>query len=183
MNSKSFIHLSKFHLLIILLVFSTYYNLNAQENETVVNERKKFLKSTRELISEVRFCALITQDEDGQAHVRIMDPFAPDENFIIWFGTNTNSRKAEEIRSNENVTLYYADPNGSGYVSIMGKASLVDDPDLKERWWKEEWKAYYPKGRKNYILIKVIPEEIEVINYKNNITGDKDSWEVPSAKF
>ena len=78
-----------------------------------------------------RFCALITIDESGSSHARTMDPFDPDENMIVWLGTNRNSRKVREIKNNPNVTLFYTQNKGVGYVSIIGNATIVDDKEKK----------------------------------------------------
>jgi general stress protein 26 len=95
-----------------------------------------------------------------------MDPFEPDENMVIWLGTNRNSRKVREIRNDPKVNLYYTQNKGFGYVSITGIAELVDDKAKKSVLWKDEWKNFYDQQRENYILMKVIPERLELINYK-----------------
>jgi len=112
-----------------------------------------------------------------------MDPFPPDSGFTVWFGTNPRSRKVEQIRNNPKVTLYYLEESGSGYVMIYGKAQLVDDQEYKDKWWKEEWAAFYPDNKENYLLIKVTPEWMEVVSYIHGITGDPVTWEPPRITF
>ena len=58
------------------------------------------LSVAREYMQTVRYCALITVDSNGQPHVRAMDPFLPDENMVVYLGTNPKSRKVQEIRNN-----------------------------------------------------------------------------------
>ena len=53
------------------------------------------LNAARDVMNKARYCALITSDGAGCPHVRIMDPFSPDEGLIVWFGTNRNSRKVQ----------------------------------------------------------------------------------------
>ena len=130
-----------------------------------------------------RFCALITIDSTGSPDVRTMDPFEPDENMVIWLGTNRNSRKVREIRNNPKVNLFYTKNKGFGYVSIKGIAKLVDDKAKKSVLWKEEWKNFYDQHKENYILIKVIPEKLELLNYKKGIKGDKRTWKTPAVEF
>jgi len=154
-----------------------------QEDQLSTPKRDTLLSVAREYIQAVRYCALITVDSTGQPHVRTMDPFLPDENMVVWLGTNRNSRKVQEIRNNPRVTLYYSDDKGAGYVAIMGTAYLVDDAKEKAVWWKEEWGEFYPDREDSYLLIKVIPEKLEIINYKHGIIADTETWRTPSVEF
>lgn len=58
------------------------------------------------------------------------------------------------------------------YVSIAGKARLVNDPDKKARYWTDGWQKYYPDREKNYILIEVTPENLEVCSYTYKMFWD-----------
>jgi general stress protein 26 len=130
------------------------------------------IATAREIMATARYCALITLDSKGRAHARTMDPFPPDENLVIWFGTNPKSRKVAEIRRNQRVTLYYFDRESPAYVTISGIARLDNDPKEKARRWKGEWKAFYPDRGKGYLLIAVTPETLEVVSEKKGILGD-----------
>ena len=139
--------------------------------------------AAREIITTARYCALITLDSKGRAHARAMDPFPPDENMMVWFGTNPRSRKVSEIRRNNRVTLYYFDREGSAYVTISGVARLVNDPSEKTRRWKDEWKAFYPDREKGYLLIAVTPQELEIVSEKKGIVGDAIRWTPPTIRL
>jgi len=145
--------------------------------------RGRLLTAAREIIAASRFCALVTIGADGAPNVRMMDPFAPDEDMVVWMGTNALSRKVEDLRHNPRVAVYYADPEAPGYVTIRGVARLVDDPDETRKLWKDEWNALYPKDRSNYILIEIRPQTIEVLNLAAGVGSDKESWEVPTIVF
>ena len=112
-----------------------------------------------------------------------MDPFSPESDFIIWLATVPTSRKAAQLRKKPQVVLYYSDPSQNGYVSVHGKAWLVDDPVEKNKHWKEEWRAFYPNRHEQYLLIKVVPDYIEVINYKRGIKGDSQTWQPARVTF
>ncbi len=139
--------------------------------------------AAREIIATARYCALITLDSKGRAQARTMDPFPPDDNMLVWFGTNPNSRKVAEIRRNNRVTLYYFDREGPAYVAISGIARLVNDPKEKARRWKDEWKAFYPDRKKGYLLIAVTPQELEIVSEKKGIVGDAVRWTPPTVRF
>ena len=141
------------------------------------------ITTAREIMGTARYCALITLDSKGRAHARAMDPFPPDENLVIWFGTNPQSRKVAEIRRNHRVTLYYFDRESRAYVTISGVARLVNDPKEKAKHWKDEWKAFYPDREKGYLLIAVTTETLEVVSEKKGIVGDAETWTPPAVRF
>ncbi len=155
----------------------------AQEKKISAAENDTLLSAARQYIKNVRFCALVTNDSTGFPHVRTMDPFLPDEDWIIWFGTNPRSRKVNEIRNNPKVALYYTGNKGEGYVTITGYASLVNNQSKKDSLWKDEWSRFYKNRKEDYLLIKVIPKKLEMIDYKHGIFGNKETWETPSAVF
>jgi general stress protein 26 len=145
--------------------------------------RETLIASAREIMADTRYCALITVDSKGRTHARTMDPFPPDENMIVWFGTNPRSRKVREISRNSRVVLYYFDREGPAYVTISGTARLVNDPQEKARRWKDEWKAFYPDREKGYLLIAVTPNELEIVSEKKGIVGDSVRWTTPKVRF
>ncbi|MDQ2856255.1 MAG: pyridoxamine 5'-phosphate oxidase family protein [Acidobacteriota bacterium] len=134
-------------------------------------------------MTTVRYCALVTIDARGRPQVRTMDAFPPDENLVVWLGTNPISRKVREIRKNPRVALHYFDAASEGYVSISGIARIVTDPKEKARHWKEEWKGFYLDREKGYVLIAIKPTKLEVVIVKKGITGDSKTWKPPTVHF
>jgi general stress protein 26 len=112
-----------------------------------------------------------------------MEPFPPEDDMTIWFGTKRTSRKVEEIRHDSRVTLYYADCLGNGYLTITGTAEIVDDPDEKTRRWNQNWETFYPDREKDYILIKVMPDQLDLLSMKHGIMGDEETWRIPTIDF
>jgi len=100
-------------------------------------EQNKLEFIAREIIDAAGCCALITLDDEGQPRARTMDPFSPKDDFTIWFGTNTKSRKVKQIKNEPRVTLYYFDKPSSSYVTIHGKAIIIDDAKEKMKYWKK----------------------------------------------
>lgn len=149
---------------------------NAGEAAGDVGSRKN---AARDIVDGSRYCALVTIGEDGAPNVRMMDAFAPEDDFVVWMATNTLSRKVEDLRGNPRAAVYYADPSAPGYVTIRGVARLVDDPDEKRKRWKEEWSAFYREDHSNYVLIEVRPDTIEVVNYRTGVVSEVETWAAP----
>ena len=66
---------------------------------------------------------------------------------------------------------------------FVGIAQIVNDPNLKNKYWKEEWDAYYRNRDKEYILIKVIPTTMEIVDYTNGIVATSETWGAPTVYF
>jgi general stress protein 26 len=162
---------------VILIIFSS----PGFSQKSVSSDSLKI--AAREIMNSAHNCALITLDKDGNPGVRTMDPFPPEDDFTVWFGTNPNSRKVSQIKNNPNVALYYADSDETGYVAMHGIAQIVNKESEKEKRWKKEWGDYYKNKTDNYILIKVTPIWMELISYSRGIVGDAVTWDPPVIMF
>jgi general stress protein 26 len=160
--------------------------LSAQDknlNLTTEVPRDSLLKIAHAIIDSARCRILVTVDEYGRPHAREMDPFKPEEDMVVWLGTNPNTRKVRQIAKNSNVAMFYYDTKGLSYVSLEGTARLVNDTTEKTRHWKEYWKRYYQDRDKDYILIQVIPSRLEVVSYKHKLFWKTESFLPNSVEF
>ncbi len=139
-------------------------------------EEQNIILLSKDIIKETYFGTFITMDSEGQPRARVMEPFAPDDEFVIWLATNPKSRKVAQLKANSTATLHYFDKANLGYVSLMGQAFLVNDPAIKASKWKDGWENFYPNKDKNYLLIKFVPETLELISIPNKFTGDSITW-------
>jgi general stress protein 26 len=168
----------------IYLFFTTFLLMPfVGYNQNLDSLDNKLKNAAREIMTEAETCALITLDNEGRPTVRTMDTILPDNDFTVWFGTNPKSRKVEQIQKDPRVTLYYLEKDGLGYVMIHGIAKIVDNKKEKERRFKAEWEGFYPNYPEGFVLIKVAPEWMEVINYKHGVVGDPITWETPKVIF
>ena len=68
--------------------------------------------------------------------------------------------------------VYYYDTKGASYVSVAGHARIVNDPEKIAHYWKEGWTRFYPDPEKDYTLIEVTPERLEIVSFKYNLLWD-----------
>ncbi len=172
----------RFTYLIILVLLLIYFNGFSQEKISKKLSDIDLINVAKEIMIASGTCALITLDEEGHPRVRAMDPFIPENDLTVWFGTNANSRKVDQIKKDPRVTLYYLDSDSSGYVTIHGTAQIINDKKEKEKRWKDKWHDFYPK-KENYLLIKVSPTWMEVISESRKIVGDTITWQPPKVLF
>lgn len=145
--------------------------------------RDTLLKAAREIITETDHCALITADSAGLPHVRTMShfPFTPD--FVIWFATARNSVKVAEIKHNPKVCVYFADHvKSDGYVAVVGKAEIIDDKALLLSKKRDYWNGI-PGWQDVFVLVRIVPEKLEVINYPRGVNSDPETSKAPCVIF
>jgi len=143
----------------------------------------RVVAAARAIMAAARYCSLVTLGADGQPQVRTMDPFPPEDDMTVWFGTLRRSRKVGQIREDSRVALHYLAPEGVGYVTIEGTARIVDDPAEKARRWKEEWEEFYPDREADYLLIAVTPKTLRVLDLSRGVVADPETWKVPTVEF
>ena len=175
--------LRNFQFIVFLIIFLVPFKCFSQKIEAKDTTKNKLISAAREIMVSASTCALITLDKEGRSRVRTMDPFSPENDLTVWFGTNSKSRKVNQIKQDQRVTLYYLDSDASGYVMLYGLAELVNDQSEKEKRWKDEWEDFYPNNKEDYLLIKVVPEWIEISSVKRGIVGDTITWQPQSIVF
>lgn len=99
-----------------------------------------------ELIRDIRIALLTTVDAEGKFHARPVQTLEFEGNEVLWFFTDRESPKADELRHDVRVSLGYADPSKHTYVAVSGTATLIQDADKARKLWTVEQRAYYPDG-------------------------------------
>jgi general stress protein 26 len=109
----------------------------------------RLLAAARETMAKVKDCWLATTAGDGSINARVVQPIPGvpgEDNWTIWFATKGSSRKAAEIRRDARLTLGYQHHPDRAYVSLQGRAVLVEDRSTIRDLWREEFRPYFPKG-------------------------------------
>jgi general stress protein 26 len=157
--------------------------ISSKLNAQAPFNRDTLILAAREIIKETTYCGLATIDSAGQPHIRTMNSFPPNDEFITWFATSRTSRKVREIKSNPKVCVYYANHiTAKGYVSISGTAEVIDDKELLLKMKRDYWNGI-PDWQNKFVLIKVVPRTLDVINYKHRLNNDPNTFRAPSIEF
>ncbi len=121
----------------------------------------------------------------GQPQARVVDAFAPEEDLTIWIATKASSRKVGQVAADERVTLLYFDPAAQNYVTVIGTATLVRDPQEKAKHWKEAWAGFYTDKNRgdDYVLIRVTPRRLEIVAAALGMTSDPATWRPVILEF
>lgn len=124
--------------------------------------REESVEKLNGLIKDVEI-AMLTTFDDGVLRSRPMQTQEADFDGDLWFFTNTNTHKTDEIEKDNRVNVSYASPTKNTYVSVSGTASLVSDREKIEELWNPILTAWFPKGLDDptLILLKVSVEQAE----------------------
>ena len=82
-----------------------------------------------------------------------------EEDFLLYFSTNTSSAKMAQIRANPKVSAYFCNPAAFHGLMLAGTIELVTDQACKRRIWQDGWERYYPRGVNDpdYTLLCLLP--------------------------
>lgn len=135
---------------------------------------ERALDVTRATIEAAEFCFLITLGESGPPDARVMQPFGPEEDLIIWFGASVDSRKVREIERDPRATVGYEYGEEGAYVTLLGTAEIVGDLETRRRCWRESFEAFWPQGpdSDDYVVIRFTPQRIEVMNIERGVAPE-----------
>jgi general stress protein 26 len=126
------------------------------------DKREESVARLKELLEDIDFCMLTTIDS-GQLRSRPMSTQQAEFDGDIWFFTDDNTHKIEEIKKDDRVCATYSKPGDSTYVSVSGRAEIVRDRAKMEELWSPILKAWFPEGLDDphLCLLKVTAEQAE----------------------
>jgi general stress protein 26 len=136
--------------------------------------------AARSIVDAAVYATFITIDQGGQPQARTVQPVAPDSNWVVWFATNPRTRKVAELRANPRATMHYFDRARLSYVTLSGRATLVTDLAQKRAHWNPAWTPFYADQDTSVVLVRMVPDRIEVVSAKLGVTGDSATWRPPS---
>lgn len=121
------------------------------------------LARVKELVEDIDFTMLTTQDDEGNLVSRPMSTRRMDESGDIWFFTAEDTEKVEEARSRRDVGLSYCDAKGMRYVSVGGTAAVVHDRVKMEELYSPSLDVWFEDGldTPGIALLKVTPRMTE----------------------
>lgn len=145
---------------------------------TTEDKRRDSIEHLSELIAEIPVVMLTTCLADHSLRSRPMVNVNNNFQGDLWFFTNINDPKVEEIRGNPQVNVALAAPGDKQYVSISGTASTTQDQKRIELLWDDECDRWFPEGPKDdqLALIQVEIERAEYWDAKQNAMVALTGW-------
>lgn len=109
--------------------------------EQISTEKK--LDELYALIDEMETALMTTRRPDG---LLVMRPMATQKRgplADLWFVTNIETEKVDEIQFDANVNIGYYNDQSKEWVSVSGTASISQDREMIRELYAPDWKAYF----------------------------------------
>jgi general stress protein 26 len=120
------------------------------------------------MMEKVGFCMLASRDGE-EIRARPMAAYVRPDEGAVYFLTDADSAKDEEIERAPNVNLAFADASAQTYVSVSGRAEVSNDRALIRELWGTPAKAWWDSPDDPAIrVLKVTP-------------GDAQYWDSPGT--
>jgi general stress protein 26 len=114
-----------------------------------------------DLMEKIGFCMLASRD-GGDIRSRPMAAYLEREEGRIYFLTDKDSYKDEEIAADPNVNLAFADAGSHSYVAVTGRASLSNDREKIRELFNVPAKAWWDSPEDPAIRLLVVePKEAQ----------------------
>lgn len=96
-----------------------------------------------ELIEDIETAMFTTRRSDGRIVSRPMATQKRAEGAHLWFVTDRRSEKVDEIRNEPQVNLAYYKDRTKEWVSVSGRARLVDNRAKIRELYAPDWRAWF----------------------------------------
>lgn len=114
-----------------------------------------------DLIEKIGFCMLATH-EGRDIRARPMAAYAEPADNAIYFLTDVDSHKDDDIEAAPSVCLAFADAGDQKYVSISGRAEVSNDRQRIKELWSTPAKAWWESPDDASIrVLKVTPKDAQ----------------------
>lgn len=103
------------------------------------------MSTVRKIMRSVRTCMLTTISPEGSLHSAPMTTQEADYDGDAWFIAGRSSDTVQNLMARPEVNLGYAD--ASSWLSLSGRASIVEDAAQKDELWNTFTEAWFPDGK------------------------------------
>lgn len=104
------------------------------------------VKKLASLIKKTKICMMTTLDDEGRLHSRPMAVQQMEFDGDLWFFTGKGTAKAHEIERDSHVNVSFINDDAHEYVSVSGRARLVQDREKAKELWNPFYTTWFPKG-------------------------------------
>jgi general stress protein 26 len=132
------------------------------------------IEKLKDVIDGMDTAMLTTVTAQGKLVSRPLRMQEIDEEGAMWFVTDRDSHKTEEIQANPQVNLSFAAPRDNTYVSVSGKATVLFDKARLNALWSPAMMVFYPDGLDDpsLCLLRVDLESAEYWDSPGGLVGN-----------
>lgn len=134
---------------------------NPTENKQPIYDRDAAIQKLKSIINDTNITMLCTRLGEAPFGACPMSTQEVEDNGTIWFFSTRDSDHNSDIRQDPRVQLIYNNTGDQEYLSIYGRAEIVEDRSKIDELWSPMVKVWFPEGKEdpNLTLIRVTPAE------------------------
>ncbi|MEP7380954.1 MAG: pyridoxamine 5'-phosphate oxidase family protein [Gemmatimonadota bacterium] len=133
--------------------------------------REESIETVADIIKDITIAMLVTLDAEGRPHSRPMGTQKTPFDGTLWFFTSSDSEKVSDINRNPHVNLAYASTGSESYLSVTGRAQVVDDRVKARELWNPILRAWFESA--DDPDLRLIRVEVEHAEF----------WDTPGGKI
>lgn len=116
-----------------------------------------------EVIRNVDVAMLTTVDRTGHLHSRPMMTLQKTIDNALWFFTEASSCMVDDVNGHHPVNVSYVDAKCGCYISVSGRARVVNERTKKAELWERRLAEWLPNGfeDKSVVLLRVEVQQAE----------------------
>ncbi len=109
-------------------------------------QQEEAVREALALANRSRIAMLGTNGNDGYPNIKAMLKMENEDLKIIWFSTNTSSKRVAQIKRESKACVYFVDFDHCKGLMLVGNVEVFHDIESKKRLWNEGSERYYPLG-------------------------------------
>jgi general stress protein 26 len=125
-----------------------------------------------DMIKDIKYGMFTARHGDGRLHSHPMTTLnrSDDRGGVLWFFMSRNCAPALDISRDPEVNIAYSHPGSDWYISVSGKARVVDDLEKKKALWSPMVQGWFPEGVSDpgVALVAVTIEHVEYWDVDSN---------------
>ena len=129
------------------------------------------LDEFHDLVAEISTAMMVTRRPDGRLVSRPMATQKREPVADLWFVTDVDTHKVDEMEADPNVCLAYFNPKTYEWVSASGRATLTQDREKIRELYQPDWRAWFGDeggerdGGPNDPRLALILVDLESVHY------------------
>jgi len=109
-------------------------------------DKQEIHQASLDLANRSGIAMLGTVAENGYPNVKAMIKKENEGLQILWFSTNTSSKRVAQMLNNPHTCVYFVDHGTWEGLMLVGDIEVLQDAESRKRLWQEGDEKYYQQG-------------------------------------
>lgn len=141
------------------------------------------IKELHELVQDIEIALMTTRRPDGFLVTRPMATQKQEHIAHLWFVTDIETLKVDEIHADPSVNLGYYNPKTREWVSVSGIATITQDREKIRELYQPDWKAWFAEEGGNRDGGPDDPRLALILVHAHLVTYMKSKYSRPRVLF